>query len=62
VRLGFLMELAEQRAGPGVQQHRVALGEQWAPIGGTTTGSRVRNNDDRACAGARKLSRPAVQR
>ena len=60
--LGFSMELAEQRAGPPVQQDRLALGEQWAPIRPTHSGSRVTINDDPCPCRARELSRPAVQR
>src|SRR5215203_5394110 len=38
VALRLSMELAEQRANPPVQRHRLALGEQWAPIGPSHSG------------------------
>jgi hypothetical protein len=44
------MELAEQRAGPPGQQDRLALGEQWAPIGPTHPDRRVTINDHHARA------------
>jgi hypothetical protein len=50
VTLGFSMELAGSQPGPPVQQDRLALGEQWASIGVTHPGSRVRINDGRARA------------
>jgi hypothetical protein len=45
VTLGFSMELAEQRAGPPVQQERLALGEQWRRSAQRTPERRVTIND-----------------